>query len=369
MLVTNSNTTTRWRVPALAWVPITLAIGAEAASNVLRAYGLGAHLESFTIHVPALGVPVSLAGAVLGVAAIVISLAQARVAWVAFTPSGSRGQRLLAGLTLPLLLAISIAAMASTILEAQRTKVGGESHDRTAYTTAKAAYDAAKADHDRVGSVRSTAEVRAAMERVRIPGWAWTDTKQCTADAGSMSAEAAKACRPILDLRLEMAQAITKTDAGKAMELAATAMARLTPPAEQSVEENIVSRGWAWIMGLGVVLVATFGSVLFARVETVTVEVPAETAHGPVSPPASPQTRALPPPVAQPKGGVESHAAALADLQALLHRREPIPSQDWLAERWGRSKTWVSLRLGEWEGAGEIPSRTSVGRCKTFESA
>ena len=44
MLVTNTTTTTRWRVPALAWVPITLAIGAEAASNVLRAYGLGAHL-------------------------------------------------------------------------------------------------------------------------------------------------------------------------------------------------------------------------------------------------------------------------------------------------------------------------------------
>ena len=363
MLVTKSNTTTRWRVPMGAWVPITLAICAEAASNMLRAYGLGSHLESFTMRVQ--GYPVSIAGVVLSIAAVVISLAQARVAWVAFTPSGSKGQRLLAGCTLPLLLAISIAAMASTILEAQRTKVGGERHDRTSYRIAKAAYDTAKADHDRLAGARSTEEVRAAMDKVRVPGWAWKETKECTATAGQMTAEEGKACRPILDLRVEMARAIERSKVQTAMQEAEAKLGELNPPAEQTLEESVVSRGWAWIMGLGVVLVATFGSVIFAKVETVTAQ--AGAAPGSATPPASPNSRALPPP-AKPRGGiaVDSRAEALADLKALLSRGAEVPSQDWLAARWGRSKTWVSLRLGEWEEAGEIPSRVAAGRCKTF---
>lgn len=358
-------TTTRWRVPVGAWFPIVLAISAEAASNMLRAYGLGTHLEAFTVR--AQGVQVSLSGVVLCVAALVISLAQSRVAWVAFTPSASRGQRVLAGFALPLLLSISIAAMAATILEAQRKKTGGESNDRTSYDIAKSGYAAAKADADRLAGVRSTDEIRASMDKVRVPAWAWKDTKECTADAGNMGPEERKACTPILDLRVEMAKAIEKAKAGAAMQEAEAKLGELNPPAEQTLEESIVSRGWAWIMGLGVVLVATFGSVIFAKVETVAAPAVTATVHRRPTPPASPNSMVLPPP-ATPRGGmtVDERSEALADLKALLSRRAEVPSQDWLASRWGRSKTWVSLRLREWEDAGEIPSRVSAGRCKTF---
>lgn len=260
----------RWRVPLLAWLPIGLAVAAESVSNGLRAYGLGQHLDRFTVS--AYGHEVSFAGAVLVVAAVAVSLSQARAAWVALTPSGPARQRIVAGLAAVLLLAISVTAMASHILEAQRAKTGGEAHERGGYAIAKADYDKAKADLDRLGAARSTAEVRASMDRARVPAWAWTETKECTAAA--MNAEAAKACRAILDLRIEMAQAIARTDASGKLDAAKAKLAKLKPVAEATADEATVSRGWAWIMGLGVVFVATFGTVIFARVEKVAAAAP-----------------------------------------------------------------------------------------------
>jgi hypothetical protein len=76
---------THWRIPPAAWVPIGLAVVAEATSNALRAYGLGTHLEAFTTTVA--GYTVSVAGVVLVLAACAISLSQARAAWVAMMAS------------------------------------------------------------------------------------------------------------------------------------------------------------------------------------------------------------------------------------------------------------------------------------------
>jgi hypothetical protein len=66
--------TTTWRIPPLAWVPIAIAVVAEATSNALRAYGLGTHLEAFTVRV--FDAPVSISGAVLVFAAVAVSLSQ-----------------------------------------------------------------------------------------------------------------------------------------------------------------------------------------------------------------------------------------------------------------------------------------------------
>jgi hypothetical protein len=117
-----------WRVSPAAWLLILPAIGAEALSNALRAYGLGAHLHQFSITVH--GHPVSLAGGVLVLAAVAVSLSQARTA--ALTP-GSLRQRIVCGLGAVLLLAISITAMVGLILEAQRAKaVQAQTHPQPA---------------------------------------------------------------------------------------------------------------------------------------------------------------------------------------------------------------------------------------------
>ena len=257
--------TTRWRIPLLAWLPIGLAIGAESLSNALRAYGLGEQLERFTVSFGSY--PVSLSGAVLVLGAVAVSLTQTAAAWKALTPSGPARQRIVAGIVGSLLLAISVTAMASHILEAGRAKAGGENHERDAYALAKSDYDKAEAELTRLGSVRSTDEVRAAMDKARVPKWAWDETTQCTATV--MGAEAAKACRPMLDLRVEMAQAISKRDAESARTTAKARLSGLTPAPEASADEAIVSRAWAWILGLGVVFIATFGSVIFAKIEPV----------------------------------------------------------------------------------------------------
>lgn len=266
------TTTTRWRVSPLAWVPISAAVAAESVSNALRAYGLGMHLDRFTVHVPVSGAvyPVSIAGAVLVLAAVAVSLSQARAAWVALTPSGPARQRIVAGCTAALLLAISITAMASHILEAQRAKTADEGGLRGRYDRAKKAYDKAQAELGALAGVRTIAEVRAAMDAAPVGRDVFRRTVQCTDVTRQDSFEA---CRPILDLRQEMGRAIRKAELEKASASEQATLAGLQRPEEARADEAWVSGVWAWIMGLGVVLVATFGTVLFARVDQVRVDV------------------------------------------------------------------------------------------------
>lgn len=256
------TTTTRWRVPPWAWLPVAIAITAEATSNALRAYGLGSHLEAFTVSYA--GTTVSLSGTVLVLAAIAVSLSQTRAAWVALTPGYLR-QRIVSGLAAILLLAVSITAMASHIMEAQRTKAGGESADRTTYAVALAAHKRATAELEAIGTVRSPTEIKAAMNAVRIPGWAWRDTGECIR---LTTEDDRKACKPFTTLRQELGRSLAKGEAEDKARTAAATLAAISPPTEATLEETLVSRGWAWIMGLSVVFVATFGTVIFARVET-----------------------------------------------------------------------------------------------------
>jgi hypothetical protein len=195
-----------WRVPPLAWLLILPAITAEAFSNALRAYGLGAHLHQFSISVH--GHPVSLAGAVLVLAAVAVSLSQARTAWIALTP-GSLRQRIVCGLGAVLLLAISITAMVGLILEAQRAKLGDEGTDRAAYDRADAEYKAAKADYDLIAEARpvidqairsETAAILADDERRPL----WRRSAQCT---NITKGDSARACATVIILRKELATA------------------------------------------------------------------------------------------------------------------------------------------------------------------
>lgn len=69
-----------------------------------------------------------------------------------------------------------------------------------------------------------------------------------------------------------------------------------------------------------------------------------------------------------PKGGSVAQIEAERDLVTLMALGTPIPSQDWLAERWGVQKGTVSKWMSKWERAG-IVTRASVGRCKQIEAA
>lgn len=273
--MTKSNTT--WRIPKAAWIMVSLAVVAEATSNALRAYALGSHLERLTVH--AYGHNVSLAGAMLVLAAFAVSLSQTRAAWVALTPGDTR-QRIVSGLAAALCLSISITAMASHILEAQRGKSGDETADRNGYTDAKAAYDTAIAELAKVKDAETPAQIEAQIEAVavsQIDGNIWKRTGKCTDITKPASRDE---CQPVITLRPKLAAAQRKAviEAELPGLKASLDGQHLTEVA--TVSEAGVSWAWAWIMGLGVVMIATFGPAIFAKVELAPIAAAVSTKDG-----------------------------------------------------------------------------------------
>lgn len=351
--------TTRWRVSPVAWLPITLAIVAESVSNSLRAYGLGSHLDRFTVSYQ--GYTVSLAGAVLVLAAVAVSLSQARAAWVALTPGRPGRQRFVAGLAAALLLAISITAMASHILEAQRAKVGDEAGLAKTYERAEAAYKRAEAELKGLGEPRAVSVIQAEVQAVKIDMRAWRASDKCS---DITKEDTKRECAPVLELYKERGAAARKTELEpEVARLRAELASMQRPVAVQSSTEETVGLWWAWIMGVGVVFVATFGTVIFATAETVVV--------------AERQELALPPPIDDNddaplsiSGKPFTRDDALADLKLLLKAGHVPESQDWLTERWGVTKGATSRWLSRWEADGSLPARrVTDGRYKTVVSA
>jgi hypothetical protein len=251
---------TIWRVSPVAWVPITLAIVAESVSNALRAYNLGSHLDRFTVSFN--GYTVSLAGAVLVLAAVAVSLSQARAAWVALTP-GSTRQRIVAGLAAALLITISITAMASHIIEAQRAKVSDEGGERGKHDRAKKSYDEAMAELEKLGTPRPVSVIQAEVQATKIDMVVWRRSNQCS-DVSRDDTKAA--CESILKLYKERGAAARKLELDPIVAKLRDELAKLNRPEEASTSETVVTNVWAWIMGLGVVFIATFGTVIFATV-------------------------------------------------------------------------------------------------------
>lgn len=381
-----TTTSKRWRVPPWAYPWLAAAISAEATSNALRAYGLGAHLDQFTLRVA--DSQVSIAGAVLVLAAIAVTGSQARAAWVALTPTSPVRQRLVAGLAAGLLLSVSVSAMISHLFEAQRAKIADEGGDRGRHDRAKAAYDKLRADDDALQlpiPPRSAAEIQADVASVKIDMRIWRASKQCqdiTRD------ESKVACAPVLALYKERARAARRTELAPELDRAKAALDAVPRPAETTAAEAGAAGLWGWLMGCAVVFLATFGSVLFAKVDAElsggpdslgersdrnwlqTDFVPAVLArHG--------RGDGLEPSVGGPTSGLRlplkpnSSARArchrdevLAGLQRQLAAGEQFDSQDRLSELFGIPKSTLSEWLSGWEAAGKIPARRANGRRK-----
>lgn len=353
--------TTIWRVSPVAWLPISLAIAAETVSNALRAYGLGSHLDRFTVSYQ--GTTVSLAGAVLVLAAVAVSLTQARAAWVALTPGRPVRQRLVAGFAALLLLAISVTAMACHILDAQRAKVGDERGEAGAYKRAEEAHKRASDELERLGKPRPVSVIQAEVSAAKIEARFWRRSKECSDITKDDTKEA---CKPILELYKERGAAARKAELEPEVARLREKLAGMTPPTEeQSKVESEVAGWWAWMMGLGVVFVATFGSVIFATATTVPAPAPT---RQPL--PEIDDEDALPPSISGNQKAF-TRDEALVDLATLIKAGQQPPSQKWLKERWNLgSRGTVTKWMQHWEAEDLLPSpRLSDGRCKTLEAA
>lgn len=354
--------TTTWRIPPWAYVPLGAAIIAEAVSNALRAYGLGQHLEHFTVSV--YGQPVSLAGSVLVLAAVAISLSQARAAWVALTPNPLR-QRIVAGVAAALLLAVSATAMVSHILEAQRAKVADEGGARSAYDRAEAAYKRAAAELEALGTPRPVSVIQAEVKAFPIDPALWRRSKQCE-DATKPDTQAY--CAPLLALYQERGAAARKTELEPEAARLRDELARLPRPEAATAQEAVIGGWWAWIMGAAVVFVATFGSVIFARATTG--NPPAVRPAGGWKVPDSPNRPKPSAPDNAPDGRTDDRKGRLlAFIQTEVALGRSIPRQADLVERFGVPRSTLSDWMGEWESDGLIPARRTVGRCKVIVPA
>ena len=390
----NTHTIT-WRVPLWAYVPLGAAITAEAVSNALRAYGLGQHLENFTVSI--YGHNVSIAGSVLVLAAVAISLSQARAAWVALTPNPLR-QRIVAGLAAALLLAVSATAMVSHILEAQRAKVADEGGARSAYDRAEAAYKRAAGELEALGNPRPVSVIQADVRAFPIDPALWRRSKQCEE---ATKADTQAYCDPLLKLYKERGVAARKTELEPEVARLRDELANQTRPEAATAQEATVGGWWAWIMGAAVVFVATFGSVIFARAtETATQAtehrqplLPAEQSDfwtddtdlarqlglggkpgsgnwgnsGNGGSPARLPKRPSPVGTGQPKGSPKS--AFEADVLTRLALGQTIESQDDLAAAHGVHKGVASKWLKDMRERGLIPAAQRVGRCHRLVAA
>jgi hypothetical protein len=392
--------TTNWRISPAAWVPITIAVVAEATSNALRAYGLGTHLETSTLS--AYGYEVSVAGSVLVMAAVAVSLSQARAAWVAMLPGLAR-QRIVAGLVATLLLSVSITAMASTILEAQRAKTADEGDTRSRYDRAQSAYDTANTELQNlvVSNVRTVGQVRADIDALTGSSRVLQYTNGCTAFEKDL-AQFRKSCQPLLQLRSQMADAQRKAELDAKVPDLKTQADALKPTQQAAVAEASVSEAWGWIMGFAVVFVATFGPVVFAKAEVSEVLTPvaeatpnrsvAEVPHCPSGseddepPTVRRYLRAEPKGPNRPKGGgtavarlqrrpkpdapskgPNSHLTLeeiRTDLMVRNATGRAFGSQKEAADHYGYSESRYSELSKSWEAEGLIPKRRMVGKSK-----
>lgn len=374
--------TTTWRISPAAWVPITIAIIAEATSNALRAYGLGTHLEAFTLS--AYGYGVSIAGLVLVMAAVAVSLSQARAAWIALLPGTAR-QRIVAGLVAVLLLAVSITAMASTILEAQRAKTTAESDIRGKYNRAQSAYETANTELKNLvaANVRTVSQVQADIDSVKVSAKILEYTNGCTSFEKDL-AQFHGSCRPLLLLRSQMADAQRKAELEAKVPHLQTEADALKPTEQAAAAEARTSEAWGWIMGFAVVFVATFGPVIFASAEASEAlpNGPEATAEpidhgGPgveakvsdLSNGGAPMAPGLhPPPKPADRSKRPKRSFTLDEIRTDLMVRNAtgraFNSQREAADHYGYSESRYSELSKAWEAEGLIPKRQMVGKSK-----
>ena len=298
-------------------------------------------------------------------------------------------QRALAAPIALLLLAVSVSALSLTLLEAQRGKNGDEGGQRTAYDIAKGNHEKADAELTSLDGTRTPAEVRAAMDAAPVSRVVFRRTEQCTDVTRDDSFEA---CKPILDLRQEMARAIRKIELEQAMPGLKAALDAAPRPAEPTWIEEQAASVWGWLMGLAVVLVATFGAPLFAvpvrvngsddhpavteRSDDQPVDDANHSANG-SKPEGGASVRAAPNGPNRPNGSATISPKALngsdaerrADILAFIRNEaaigNPIESQAYIADTIGVPRSTLSEMLAALEADGLIVRRIE-GRRKVI---
>lgn len=185
--------------------------------------------------------------------------------------SGSAGigklRRIAAGAVFAVLFVASMIAVDGMLMKLRSEWSGARQNTIGEYDRAEADYKAAEAELSKLKDARSIADVKAAMDSAPVPRNVFVRTKECTDVTRD---DSFAACKPILDLRQEMAQAIRKRelegkrDASKAKLDVTERPASADPQAAAiatatGLNESMISYLLVAIIGLAVEIVACLG--------------------------------------------------------------------------------------------------------------
>lgn len=185
-------------------------------------------------------------------------------------------RRLTAGFIFFALFLASMIAVDGTLMKLRSEWSGGRANTIGDYDRADGEYKSAKAELDALGPGRSTAEVRTAMESAKVSPKLFKATSECTRFEDSFDR---KGCKPILDLRQEMATAIKREDLQDRLDAAKATLDHTERPASADPQADVIAKAVAsWgvspaavaylmvsIVGFAIELVACFGLWVLSR--------------------------------------------------------------------------------------------------------
>lgn len=153
-----------------------------------------------TVH----GTGINMLAAFLGVVAFALDTIKPEMARIAGDGDYGALKRLAAGFVFALLFVASMLAVDGFLIKLRSDWAATRGHAITDYAGAGKAVTDLEAEVQKVATARTTEQVRAAMDKARVPARTWKDTEQCTKIVDD---DDRRLCRPILDLREEMAAA------------------------------------------------------------------------------------------------------------------------------------------------------------------
>lgn len=338
----------------------------------------------------------------LALAALVAAIAAGHMAWPAFRSGAIVNGALLVVLAIAATTYVVVSSAARNAASQQAASIGAR-EARDAHRSAKAHLARIEAELTGLGSARTPQAVRADMDAANVPRSVFLRTKECT---DVTRPDSFAACRPILALRQEMAQAIRRQDLEHQRTAATAALEKLgAPPPDtgwshtarvlaaipgvDASAADIESR-LVLLMPLLVVLIAELGTIAFLRVGLAHVRRAPRDRIGQSDYPALAQRDAvalvrtfspdrpdrggrrgggphIPNRPEQPDGSPDGRKdEVLAALLTDLGLGRTIGSQRKLCDRFDVPRSTMSDWLGQWESDGLIPARRTVGRCKTL---
>jgi hypothetical protein len=299
---------------------------------------------------------------------------------------------------LPLFLMLFVASMIAVdgvLLQLRDALVAGPARVISSHDRAEADHTAAVSELATLGAVRTPDAIRADMDRAAVPRRVFVATRECTDITRDASFEA---CKPLLELRQEMAAAIRKRQLEATRDKAATRLEELGPrpaSADPQAEALASAAGLsvstaAWILigivGFAIELAACFGLYVLGRPaqRPANENCPAPASDRPAlvsdeelanirarflasdaAPEPPPPGRSAPLP-ANVVPLPDAKARTLRTIRDELAAGRTFPSQAELCRAVGVARSTLSDWLADWEAAGDLPRRRVDGRRKAL---